>query len=79
MELIKNKDDLISYLTTKRIASKSPPSSVMVTTKLRRIVLTDVHQGAFILHGMHRNVEFKSIGGGVYKAFISASFYEETK
>lgn len=69
-ELIKNKDDLISYLTVKKIASKEPPKSVNVTTRLRREVMTDDMQGSFIHNGRHRKFEFKSLGGGVYSASI---------
>lgn len=69
-ELITNKEDLISYLTTKKIASSKPPESVMVTTSLRRKVLTDEMQGRFIHNGKYSTIEFKSIGGGVYKASI---------
>lgn len=69
-ELTTNKDDLISYLTTKKIASNKPPESVMVTTSLRRKVLTDEMQGYFIHKGKHSKFDFKSIGGGVYKASI---------
>lgn len=70
MELITNKEDLISYLTTKKIASLKPPESVMVTTSLRRKILTDEMQGCFINNGKHCKFDFKSIGGGVYKASI---------
>lgn len=70
--LIQTKEDLISYLTTKQITSKSPPTKVNVTTKLRRDVLTDELQGKFIQGGKVRQFKFKSIGGGVYEASISA-------
>lgn len=69
-ELIQNKAELISYLTTKQIASKEPPKSVNVTTKLRRIVMTDEMQGKFIHKGSSKTFEFKSVGGGVYVASI---------
>lgn len=69
-ELIKNKEDLVSYLTTKKICSKYPPKSVMVTTKLRKEVLTDELQGKFIHNGLVRDLCFEGIGGGVYKAYI---------
>lgn len=70
-ELITSKGDLISYLTTKKIASSKPPESVMVTTSLRRKVLTDEMQGRFIHNGKYSKFEFKSIGGGVYEVSIS--------
>ncbi len=70
-ELIKTREDLISYLTTKKIASKNPPQSVIVTTKLRRLIMTDENQGRFIHKGMHMRFGFESLGGGVYKAFIA--------
>lgn len=69
-ELITSKADLISYLTTKKIASSKPPESVMVTTSLRRKILTDENQGQFIHEGKFKYFDFKSIGGGVYKASI---------
>lgn len=69
-ELIKSKEDLICYLTSKQIASKKPPESVMVTTKIRREVLTDEYQGKFIHNGTVKRFSFKSIGGGVYEARI---------
>lgn len=69
-ELIRNKQDLIWYLTTKKIASKNPPEYVNVTTALRKSVLTDETQGFFIHKGQHREFEFKSMGGGVYRASI---------
>lgn len=69
-ELIRHKQDLIEYLTTKRIASKNPPEHVNVTSSLRKSVLTDETQGFFIHKGQHREFEFKSMGGGVYRASI---------
>ena len=69
-ELIRHKQDLIEYLTTKRIANKNPPEHVNVTTALRKSVLTDETQGFFIHKGQHREFEFKSLGGGVYQAKI---------
>ena len=69
-ELIRHKQDLIEYLTTKRIASKKPPEHVNVTSSLRKSVLTDEMQGFFIHKGQHREFEFKSLGGGVYQAKI---------
>ena len=69
-ELIQTKSDLISYLTTKQIASKNPPINVNVTTALRKMVLTDNDQGRFINNGESKTIEFKSIGGGVYVASI---------
>lgn len=71
-ELIQTKEDLISYLTTKKIASKCPPVSVNVTAKLRKIVLTDENQGRFIHCGAVKEFEFKSISGGVYVASIKS-------
>ena len=69
-ELIKNKQDLVWYLTTKKIASKNPPEYVNVTSKLRKSVLTDELQGAFIYKGRHTEFDFKNLGGGVYRASI---------
>lgn len=69
-ELIQTKEDLISYLTTKQIASKEPPKTVNVSTKLRKLILTDEMQGKFINNGCVKKFGFKSIGGGVYSAFI---------
>jgi hypothetical protein len=69
-ELIRTKEELISYLTTRQIASKEPPKSVNVTTGLRKLVLTDERQGTFISKGCVREFEFKSLGGGVYLASI---------
>lgn len=69
-ELIQSKEDLISYLTSKQICSKSPPKSALVSTRLRRIVMTDELQGKFIFKGSVKRFEFKSIGGGVYEASI---------
>ena len=69
-ELIQTKEDLVSYLTTKQIASKEPQKQVNVSTKLRRLILTDELQGKFIHKGAVKKFGFKSIGGGVYTAFI---------
>lgn len=69
-ELIRSKEDLIWYLTTKKIASKNPPEHVNVTSSLRKYVLTDEMQGFFIHKGQHSEFEFKSMGGGVYRASI---------
>ena len=69
-ELIRNKQDLIWYLTTKKIASKNPPESVNVTAALRKSVLTDELQGAFIYKGAHTEFDFQNLGGGVYRASI---------
>lgn len=69
-EPIRNKQDLIWYLTTKKIANKNPPEHVNVSSALRRSVLTDELQGAFIYKGRHTEFEFKNLGGGVYRASI---------
>lgn len=69
-ELIRHKQDLIEYLTTKRIASKNPPEHVNVTSALRKSVLTDEMQGFFIYKGRHTEFDFKNLGGGVYRASI---------
>lgn len=68
--LIRNKEDLIWYLTTKKIANKNPPEHVNVTSALRKSVLTDELQGAFIHKGRHSEFEFLNLGGGVYQAKI---------
>lgn len=70
MDLINNKSELVSYLTTKQIASKAPPKTVMVTAAVRRKVLTDEMQGKFIQKGAVHRLDFEPMGGGVYKAFI---------
>ena len=70
-ELIQTKQDLIEYLTTKQTASKKPPVSVNVSTKLRRLVLTGETQGKFIHKGAVKRFEFEGIGGGVYVATIA--------
>lgn len=72
-ELIQSKGDLIFYLTNKQIASKEPPKSVNVTTRLRRVVMTDELQGEFIHKGRSKQFEFKSLGGGVFQASIKAT------
>lgn len=69
-ELIRHKQDLIEYLTTKRKASKNPPEHVNVTSALRKSVLTDELQGAFIYKGRHTEFDFENLGGGVYRASI---------
>ena len=72
-ELIRTREELISYLTTKQIASKEPPKSVNVTAGLRKLVLTGERQGTFINRGCVRQFEFKNLGGGVYLASIKES------
>ena len=72
-ELIRTKEELISYLTTKQIASKEPPKTVNVSTGLRKSVLTGERQGTFISKGCVREFEFKNLGGGVYLASIKES------
>ena len=69
-ELIQTKQDLIEYLTLKPIAGKEPPKSVYVSTKLRKLVMTDETQGTFIHKGTVKSFEFICIGGGVYTASI---------
>lgn len=69
-ELIQSKEDLVYYLTAKKIASKNPPERVNVTSALRKIVMTDERQGSFIHNGTCKSFEFKSLGGGVYSASI---------
>ena len=69
-QLIRSKEELVSYLTTKLVASKLPPESVNVTTKIRREVMTDELQGRFVLAGRYKKLKFKSLGGGVYLASI---------
>jgi len=62
---------LISYLTTKKLASKSLPESVNVSTSLRKQIMTDEMQGKFIHKGTVKVFKFDSLGGGVYKAYIA--------
>lgn len=69
-ELIRNIDELISYLTTRKLCSKTPPESVMVSGKIRKEVLTSENQGQFSHNGTVGVIEFESLGGGVYEAFI---------
>lgn len=68
--LINNKKDLILYLNTKQVASKTPPKSVMVKSKVRADILTDEMQGKFTHKGSVKRFVFKSIGGGVYEVSI---------
>lgn len=70
MDLVKNKEDLIYYLTVKPCASQKPQDSVMVKSKVRAEILTDEMQGKFIHQGTVKRFVFKSIGGGVYEARI---------
>ena len=69
-ELIQNKEDLISYLTSKQLCRKTPPDSVNVTSRLRREVMTDETQGWFIVGGAHKKFKFENAGGGVFIASI---------
>jgi hypothetical protein len=69
-ELIKTVGELVSYLTTRKLCSKTPPESVMVSGKIRKEVLTSENQGWFSHNGTIGVIEFESLGGGVYKAFI---------
>lgn len=73
MELIKNKEDLIWYLTTPTGISKRIPTTVNVTSELRKKILTDHLQGYFILKGCRMKFGFKNLGGGVWSAFIDKS------
>jgi hypothetical protein len=70
-ELIKTKNDLIWYLTTKQVASKNPPEFAYVSTALRKNILTDEYQGKVIVSGTVKRFKFESIGGGVWKASIA--------
>jgi len=69
-EFIQSKEELISYLTTKRLCRKTPPDSVNVTAKIRREVMTDEKQGRFVVDGSHKLLKFENAGGGVYIASI---------
>lgn len=71
-ELIKTKEDLLSYLTTKQICSKNPPEFAYVSTALRRSVMIDEQQCKVIVGGTVKQFTFENIGGGVYKASISS-------
>jgi hypothetical protein len=71
-DLITTKAELISYLTTKQIASKEPPKFVFVKTKVRADIMTDETQGTFIHKGRVMRFNFESVGGGVWKASISS-------
>ena len=71
-ELIKNKQQLIDYLTNKKLCSNHPPKSVFVTSRLRREVMTDDSQCLFRDQGTWKKFAFKSAGGGVYEASISS-------
>lgn len=71
--LIQTKEDLIHYLTSKRICNRNPPESVNVTSQLRKKVMTGDLQCRFIHKGRVREFEFKSLGGGVYSASIKST------
>ena len=71
-DLIQNKKELISYLTSNKLCSRKPPDSVNVSTKLRREVMTDETQGWFVIDGTHKKLKFENAGGGVYIASIHA-------
>jgi len=70
-ELIQSTEDLIEILTQKQLCSSELRKSVNVTSKLRRIVLTDVGQGRFIHNGIFHEFNFTNLGGGVYNVTIS--------
>jgi len=72
-ELIQNIEELKSYLTTRKLCSKLPPKSVMVSGKIRKEFLTSKNQGCFIHNGCTNRIEFVPLGGGVYEAFIEES------
>ena len=74
-ELIQTKECLVHYLTTKQIASKYPPKSANVTSRLRKLVMTDDLQGKFSHNGKVKKLKFDSLGGGVYAASIESNKY----
>lgn len=45
-------------------------TGIMVRSKIRLDILTDIDQGKMILNGSVRRISFNSMGGGVYRAFI---------
>ena len=75
-ELIQNIDELKSYLTTRKLCSKLPPKSVMVSGKIRKEFLTSEKQGCFIDNGRTKRIQFVPLGGGVYEAFIKTKDYK---
>lgn len=65
-ELIQNREDLIQWFNSKRICSKEKNKEVMVSTKIRKEVLTSYEQGTVIIGGEVKRFNFKSLSGGVW-------------
>lgn len=61
------------YNATKKNKSrrdKKIAGGVYVTTKIRREVLADIDQGTIILAGRVERIEFESMQGGLWRAYI---------
>jgi hypothetical protein len=74
---IQNADDLYAYFENNahdvedfKPGRKRLYGGVLVSTKIRQSFLVDVRQGKITLNGRVREVLFRSLDGGVYRAHL---------
>ena len=69
-KLIENGKELRQYFFNIRLHERALRRGVMVTSIVRREILTGMEQGKITLEGTVMRIHFDSIGGGVYVASV---------
>ena len=78
---IESGSDLYEWMhraTQKQFESKYANKGVMVSSKVRREVLTCVDQGKLLSRGQVVDIKFENIGGGVWRAYVDDFFAMES-
>jgi len=69
-QLIRSEKDLRGFFFDVRKMPEKIKTGVMVTTAVRKEVLTSIDQGKMILEGRVVMIKFDNLSGGVYRAYI---------
>ena len=69
-KLIENGKELRQYFFNIRLHEHMLRNGIMVTSSIRREILTGMEQGVIVLEGTVMRIHFDSIGGGVYVASV---------
>ncbi len=80
--MIKNGDQLLQWFLALAVhcsAEERWHEGICVTTTVRREILTSDRQGKIIVKGSVRTIEFETLGGGVYRAYLTAAGAEGGK
>lgn len=78
-ESIQSGEELMRWIalaTNGNFQDKVANDGVMVSTKVRREVLTSIEQGRFVARGLSIKIQFENMQGGVWRAYCDF-FYKK--